>query len=263
MTKSEILEHLKPYKWTNTLPEQTITIVSNKNIKHPKELIELIQDYNHIAFDYQQGISKTFEDIFNTHDDYFFVACKEVAPHVYVLLEHNGYYASQEENMQRLCEVGEKDEVAVAVSLFWNVNAHYRVMIATSGKCILNVDPFDLNGPDMLLYNEADEQQFKDHWRWGMDAFESGMFQNMDHIIPGMFWLAQRVTEYEVPESLYSETFDHIGMIGQRKKRRTICGSPKTLMKSLSEPSSALSTSLESEQPLVLQGNDEKEWTRH
>lgn len=216
-----IAEHLKPYEWSEKLEEQTITIVVNKKFDHPREVIECIEDYNKVNFTYVENEGKTYDDLFNTHDDDVFkIGCRQVAPHVFVLVENNGYYANQEENIVKLSSGGDKDPDAVAFSIFWNVNARYYLYVGSAGKVILALDPFDVPGDGMLDNNEASVENFDQVWKWG-DVFHKENFQNCGHIISSMLWLAEKVTGYKHTEDFYNTPLEHYGVIGTKKKRRT------------------------------------------
>eukprot|EP01057_Protomagalhaensia_wolfi_P002425 Protomagalhaensia_wolfi_Nauph_80__2424@NODE_25_length_4703_cov_54_878859_g20_i0_p4_GENE_NODE_25_length_4703_cov_54_878859_g20_i0NODE_25_length_4703_cov_54_878859_g20_i0_p4_ORF_typecomplete_len250_score57_99FAM35_C/PF15793_5/0_17_NODE_25_length_4703_cov_54_878859_g20_i011981947 len=212
--------HLASFEWLQEQPEQTITIVKNGNIKQPKGLIELVFDHAGRHFEYQQNQSKSFEEIFNCHEDVFYIGCKQVAPDTYVLLENNGYYANQTECVEKLCVAGSDDASPVAVSVFWNVNAHYRLMVATQGVCIMDLDPFGMSGQEMVEYNEA-TGDFEGLWRWSKEPFEKNMMENDDYLVPGMLWLAELVTGYRLTPDIYSGKLEHIGHILEPPKEGT------------------------------------------
>eukprot|EP01056_Protomagalhaensia_sp_Gyna25_P002736 Protomagalhaensia_sp_Gyna_25__2735@NODE_256_length_4148_cov_206_956924_g197_i0_p3_GENE_NODE_256_length_4148_cov_206_956924_g197_i0NODE_256_length_4148_cov_206_956924_g197_i0_p3_ORF_typecomplete_len240_score45_79_NODE_256_length_4148_cov_206_956924_g197_i011601879 len=207
-----ISAHLAPFQWLQEQPEQTITIIKNGNIKHPKDLIENVSDFGGRHFEYQPHESKEFEEIFNCHQGLFYIGCKQVAPDTYVLFENNGYYANQIECMERLSVPGLQDPTPVAVSVFWNVNARYRLMVATQGVCIMDVDPFGMSGEEMVQYNEA-TGDFEALWRWSKSPFTKNLMQNDDYLVPGMMWLAELVTGYRLTPDTYSGKVDHIGHI--------------------------------------------------
>eukprot|EP01053_Blabericola_migrator_P003659 Blabericola_migrator_1__3658@NODE_2097_length_3280_cov_145_455960_g1328_i0_p3_GENE_NODE_2097_length_3280_cov_145_455960_g1328_i0NODE_2097_length_3280_cov_145_455960_g1328_i0_p3_ORF_typecomplete_len230_score55_55_NODE_2097_length_3280_cov_145_455960_g1328_i0157846 len=207
-----------PYAWITEHPEQTVTIIKNRNLRSAEEVIQGIKDFNKHHFIYQKGdeATKSFDELFNDHEGKFYIGCRELEPGTFLLIENNGYYAAQGDNMSALTQPGPDDQHPVGASVFWNVNAHYCLIIAVEGKVLIEEDPIGMSPDDLWeLIESADD--FKSVWTWTTQPFKGEEFAEGD-TLPMMFWLAQIVTGVELAPGIYKDPFSHVGVIQEEKK---------------------------------------------